>query len=69
MLKRMHEVRIQPLAFIDLEEIWFYSYNKWSLEQAELYLDSLDNGISKFFQDPFRGKPISTIKNGYFSFM
>lgn len=64
----MYEVRLKPLALIDLEEIWFYSYNKWSLEQADLYLDSLDNGISKFSQDPFNGKLISTIENGYFSF-
>jgi toxin ParE1/3/4 len=29
---------LSPLAEIDLEEIWFYTSQRWSLEQADSYL-------------------------------
>ena len=29
--------RISPLAEADLEEIWFYTFEHWSLEQADRY--------------------------------
>jgi toxin ParE1/3/4 len=28
---------LSPLAEIDLEEIWFYTFQKWSLAQADSY--------------------------------
>ena len=32
---------LSPLAEIDLEEIWFYSFQTWSLDQADGYLRDL----------------------------
>lgn len=32
---------LSPLAEIDLEEIWFYSFQTWSLDQADSYLRDL----------------------------
>ena len=29
--------RLFPLAEADLEEIWLYTFNNWSLEQADKY--------------------------------
>lgn len=30
--------RLSPLAEADLEEIWLYSFNSWSIEQADRYI-------------------------------
>lgn len=62
----MFEVRIKPLALADLEDIWFYTFNEWSFDQANLYLDVLDRGVSKIAENPFQGKSIDNIKSGYF---
>ena len=32
---------LSPLAEIDLEEIWFYTFQTWSLAQADSYLRDL----------------------------
>lgn len=32
---------LSPLAEIDLEQIWFYSFQTWSLDQADSYLRDL----------------------------
>lgn len=29
--------RISEKAILDLEKIWFYTFNKWSIEQADRY--------------------------------
>ena len=29
--------RLSPLAELDLEEIWLYTFNRWSMEQADTY--------------------------------
>lgn len=29
--------RLSPLAEIDLEEIWLYTFENWSIEQADTY--------------------------------
>ncbi|MSS67714.1 type II toxin-antitoxin system RelE/ParE family toxin [Xylella fastidiosa] len=33
--------RLTPLADADLEEIWFYTFRHWSIEQADSYHRSL----------------------------
>ncbi len=33
--------RLTPLAEADLEEIWFYTFRHWSIEQADSYHRSL----------------------------
>ena len=33
--------RLFPLAEADLEEIWLYTFNNWSLEQADKYHASI----------------------------
>jgi len=64
----MFEVRIKPLALADLEDIWLYTFNEWSFDQANLYIDALDRGVSKIAENPFQGKSIDSIKLGYHKF-
>lgn len=33
--------RLSPLAEADLEEIWFYTFKNWSMEQADSYYKHL----------------------------
>lgn len=35
------ELRLRPLAEADLEEIWLYTFKRWSLEQADNYVGDL----------------------------
>ena len=38
---RAKSYAVSPLAEIDLEEIWFYTLQTWSLDQADSYLRDL----------------------------
>lgn len=38
-------VRYKPLAKIDLEDIWKFTLEKWSVEQAEFYVREIYNEI------------------------
>jgi toxin ParE1/3/4 len=49
----MYEVRITPLALIDLEDIWYYTFREWSFEQANLYQSSIEFGFSRLAENPF----------------
>ncbi len=57
--------RISARAILDLEEIWIYTAENWSIEQADKYYQSLISEIeyvAKFFDS---GKPITKIRFGY----
>ena len=61
----MYEVRITPFA---LEDIWYYTFREWSIEQANLYQSSIEFGFFRLAENPFEGKSIDVIKLGYFKF-
>ncbi|WP_323122551.1 type II toxin-antitoxin system RelE/ParE family toxin, partial [Burkholderia alba] len=41
MRAKARAVRLTPLAEADLEDIWTYTFEQWSLEQAERYVGDL----------------------------
>lgn len=41
----MQSYHISKKAILDLEQIWLYTYNKWSLEQADRYHNLIINEI------------------------
>lgn len=59
--------RISPLAEADLEDIWLYTVERWSLEQAESYHDSLVSTFSGLATGAKRGRPV-TVREGYFKY-
>lgn len=61
MLKIYKQVRAED----DLVDIWLYSFEKWGADQADHYLDKLDEGITRIAQDPAIGKACSHIRQGY----
>lgn len=49
--------RLSPLAETDLEEIWLYTLNHWSLEQADTYIGSLVATFEALAAGTKRGRP------------
>ena len=54
-------VRMSPRAESDLEEIWFYTFRQWSLEQADAYhrrimkaVEGLASGCNVWQKSPAR---------------
>lgn len=47
---------LSPLAEIDLEEIWFYTFQNWSLAQADSYLRDLVSAFEGLASGAKRGR-------------
>lgn len=59
------EIKLSRLAELDLEEIWLYTFEKWSLTQANFYQDNLSIGLNELASNTEFGNPI-TIDNRLF---
>jgi len=53
-------------ASLDLEEIWLYTFEHWSIEQADKYYNQLLNEIEYISKNPKSGKDFSNFRKGYF---
>lgn len=58
--------KISKLASQDLENIWLYTFENWSLEQADRYFNLLINEIEFLTQNPDSGNDFSFIRKAYF---
>ena len=58
--------KISKQAEIDLENIWLYTFEEWSLQQADYYFDLLMNEIEYISENPKSGKDYSNVRKGYF---
>lgn len=56
--------RISPLAEADLEGIWLYTFEVWSLEQADTYLRDLVAAFEALASGEKRGRAVD-IRPGY----
>ncbi len=54
-----------PKAEIDLENIWLYSFKKWSEDQADKYYDELTEGMNSLLENPLLGKSRDEVRKGY----
>lgn len=50
-------VRLTPLAETDLEDIWIYTFERWSLEQAEHYVGELSAAFERLARGEWVGRP------------
>lgn len=48
--------RLTPAARNDLEDIWLYSAQQWSVEQADRYADILEDTIDQLLFMPEMGR-------------
>jgi len=54
---------LSPLAEIDLEEIWFYTFQNWSLAQAESYHRDLVAAFEGLASGTKRGRDVDVRPN------
>ena len=50
----------------DLENIWLYTFENWSQEQADRYFKLIIDEIENISNDPSSGIDYSDIREGYF---
>lgn len=55
---------LSPQAEIDLEEIWFYTFQTWSLEQADSYLRDVVAAFEGLASGTKRGRDVD-VRPGY----
>ena len=58
--------KISQEANRDIEKIWLYTYENWSLEQADRYFNLIMDEIEYLAENPESGKDYSLIRKGYF---
>ena len=58
--------KISKEASRDIENIWLYTVEKWSIEQADRYFNLIMDEIEYLAKKPNSGKDYSKVKKGYF---
>jgi toxin ParE1/3/4 len=59
---------LSPLAEIDLEDIWVYTLQNWSLDQADKYQAELIAAIEALASGNKVGREASDIRGGYMKY-
>lgn len=60
-------MRLRPLAEADLEEIWLYTFKRWSPEQADKYIYDLVDAIEHLARGDKIGR-VCDVRDGYFQY-
>lgn len=50
----------------DIQNIWLYTFETWSIEQADRYYNLLLDEIEYLAENPTSGKDYSYVREGYF---
>jgi toxin ParE1/3/4 len=61
----MVKYRISSKAIEDLDKIWIYTFENWSIEQADRYYNLIIDEIKFIANNPLNGKSVDYIKIGY----
>lgn len=62
---KAQKYRISKKALEDLNNIWAYTYSKWSKAQADRYYNLLINEFEYIINNFMTGKSMEHIKTGY----
>lgn len=46
-------------------DIWQYAFERWGVEQADVYLDAIDRGIRQLVDHPEVGAKRDEVRHGY----
>lgn len=57
--------KISSKAYEDIETIWLYTFENWSLEQADRYVNLIFDEIEYLAKNPKSGKDFSHIRKNY----
>ena len=55
---------LSPMAEADLEDIWIYTAQEWSREQAEIYTNDIIDTFEALAEGQKKGRP-AEIREGY----
>jgi toxin ParE1/3/4 len=58
--------KISRAAKQDIENIWHFTFEKWSLEQADRYFNLILDEIEYVAEHPESGKDFGKLRPGYF---
>ncbi len=61
----MADFQLTPRAEEDLEAIWDYTAQTWSVTQADKYVDSIFDMIEQLAANPKRGRSADDVRQGY----
>jgi toxin ParE1/3/4 len=61
----MTKYRLTKEAFSDLEKIWIYTCENFSIKQADKYYKLIISEMERISSNPLSGKSIDFIKEGY----
>jgi toxin ParE1/3/4 len=56
---------ISKKAITDLEAIWFYTVEKWSVEQADRYYNLIFEELNYICKNSTAGKSMEHVRKGY----
>ncbi len=59
---------IRKEACLDLENIWSYTLETWSLQQADKYYNDIIDAMNLLCEEPSIGKSAEHLRKGYKSF-
>ena len=60
-----NKYRISKQAIIDLNNIWIYTFHKWSKEQADRYYDLIIGEIEFIADNYLTGKSVEQTRKNY----
>ena len=61
----MRQLLVTPKAESDLIGIWVYTREEWGVEQADRYLDQLDQGMQRLIHHPTLGADYAHVLPAY----
>jgi toxin ParE1/3/4 len=64
----MMQIQISNKAQDDLIEIWEYTFEKWSINQADKYYEILIDAINAIANEPNLGKNYEYVRKRYYGF-
>ncbi len=62
----MMKYKISLEASQDIENIWLYTIERWSIEKADRYFNLIMDEIEYLAKDPKSGKDYNKVRKGYF---
>lgn len=62
------EVRLRPKARADLEAIWLYTAEHWSLKQADIYHGRIVEILTALASGQLRGRSAEHVRPGYLKY-
>ena len=64
---KRRKIVFRETALSDLEGIWLYTLDTWSLEQADRYYDLIIREVEFLAKKPGSGRSLNTVKPEYYS--